>query len=214
MKQLNKSQLPARGVRRIDVHREIQMLGSMRHENIIRLFETFEDSESIYMAVEYCDGGEFGDKVLERAESITEPDVAAWVEQMVSAIAFMHARHICHRDIKPDNYLVSGNTRLKLADLGLAVECLPGALLSDRCGTPAFMSPELRNMPRRSKGYGLPVDIWAAGVTMYMVMFGGRHPFLNARGALNEKSMLNGELDFRKAGFLGSLGIRRQHMTE
>lgn len=214
MKQLNKKQLPGRGVRRVDVQREIQMLGSLRHENIIRLYETFEDGESIYMAIEYCDGGDFGDKVLERGDSITDGELSGWMEQLLSAIAFMHERLICHRDIKPDNFLVARGCRLKLADLGLAVECPAGSLLTEKCGTPAFMAPELHQLPRRSKGYGLPADIWAAGVTMYMVMFGGKHPFLNARGSLSEKSLLAGDLDFRKAGFLGSLGIRRQHMTE
>lgn len=214
MKQLNKKQLPARGVHRTDVHREIQLLGSVQHENIIRLYETFEDNDSIYMAVEYCDGGDFGDKVLERGDAITEFELAGWSEQMISAIAFMHTRSICHRDIKPDNFLVARSSRLKLADLGLAVECPPGKPLTEKCGTPAFMSPELYNLPRRSRGYGLPADIWAAGVTMYMVMFGGKHPFLNARGSLNEKSMLSGELDFRKGGFLGSLGLGGSHMSD
>merc|ERR1740121_383764 len=82
------------------------------------------------------------------------------------------------------------------------------------CGTPAFMAPEQHHLPRRSRGYSLPVDVWATGVTMYMVMFGGKHPFLNARGSLNEKALLNGDLDFRKPGFFGSLGIRSMHMTE
>lgn len=215
MKQLSKTQLPTRGVTRADVEREIQLLGALRHDNIIRLFETFEDSESIYMAVEYCDGGDFGDKVLERGSCMSDGEVAAWIEQMVSAIAFMHEKHVCHRDIKPDNFLVSRGCRLKLADLGLAAACPPGELLTERCGTAAFMAPELYGRPKRSQGYGLPVDIWAAGVTMYMVMFGGKHPFLNARGTLNEKALHNGELDFRKAGFRGSLGLRSaQHSEE
>lgn len=216
IKQLSKVTLPQRGVRRVDVEREIQMMGAMRHQNIVRLHETFEDKEAIYMALEYCDGGDFGDKVLERGESIREPEVAYWVGQMMSAIAFLHSHFICHRDIKPDNFLVQGSSNhLKLADLGLACECPSGMLLSDKCGTPAFMSPEQHGLPRRSKGYGLAVDVWAAGITMYMVMFGGKHPFLNARGALNEKSMLAGELDFRKGtGLLSSLGLGSNHMSE
>jgi len=142
-----------------------------------------------------------------------------WTHQMLSAIAFLHQKQVCHRDVKPDNFLVaqpsSGPPSLKLADMGLAVQCPPGSLLSDKCGTPAFMAPEQHLIPQRSKGYGLQVDVWAVGVSMYMLMFGGRHPFLNARGALNKANMLEGTLDFREVGgFLGSFGMAGMRMSE
>jgi len=214
MKQLSKSTLPTRGVRRIDIEREIRIIGSSRHQNILRLYETFEDDESIYMALEYCDGGDFGDKVLERGPAIKESEVAHWVQQILSAISYLHSQGICHRDIKPDNFLVSQPATLKLADLGLAVTCPLGALMADRCGTPAFMAPEqLLLLKGQGKGYGLLVDVWAAGVTMYMVMYGGKHPWLSSRGKLSENRLLRGELDFRRSGFFGALGLSGEHMS-
>lgn len=213
MKQLDKASLPRRGVRRSDIEREIAMMQACEHTNITKLFATFEDDTKIYLALEYCDGGDFGDKVKERGLNILEWEVADWMQQICSALSALHTKGICHRDIKPDNFMVSGNGprgQLKLADFGLAVYLPRGKLLQEKCGTPAFMAPEQHTLPR-SKGYDYAVDVWAAGVSMYMVMFGGRHPFLTDRGQMDDQRLLQGGLDFRDSAqnrFFGfDLGI-------
>jgi len=210
VKQLCRESLTASGVRdeRPDIEREVSIMKSLSHPHITELYDTFEDSNSIYVVLEYCDGGDFGDKILERGMDIQESELAHWVQQMCSAIAFLHSKRICHRDIKPDNFLIAGTDSLKLADLGLSTVMMEKKVLDERCGTPAYMAPELHGLPRKSQGYGLPVDVWAAGTTMYVVMFGGRHPFLNAREELDEKALYSGALDFREggAGFLDRLG--------
>merc|ERR1712117_959138 len=111
---------------------------------------------------------------------------------MIEAVAHMHSKAIVHRDIKPDNFLVAADNKLKLADLGMTVDLPMQGLLTDKCGTPAFMAPEIHKLPRG--GYGLPVDMWASGICMYMVMSGGKHPFISG-DALNKKNMLTGYLD-------------------
>jgi len=202
MKQLDKATLPRRGVKREDIVREIDMMKACNHENITQLFDTFEDASTISLALEYCDGGDFGDKVKERGMMLPEAECADWVRQMCSAIKAMHAKNICHRDIKPDNFMVKtreGGITLKLSDFGLAIPLPKGKMLSEKCGTPAFMSPEQHNLPNRSRGYAFPADVWAAGISMYMVMFGGKHPFMTDRGALDNKLLLEGELDFRES---------------
>mmetsp|Transcript_124601 Transcript_124601/g.311607 ORF Transcript_124601/g.311607 Transcript_124601/m.311607 type:complete len:197 (-) Transcript_124601:253-843(-) len=69
-------------------------------------------------------------------------------------------------------------------------------------------------MPAQSRGYSFPVDVWAAGLCMYMAMFGGRHPFLDANGELNPKSLLAGSLNFAKrSGILGTVGLAGAHMS-
>jgi len=201
IKQLDKATLPRRGVKREDIEREIEMMKACDHENTTQLFDTFEDACSISLALEYCDGGDFGDKVKERGMTLLEAECADWVRQMCSAIKALHAKSICHRDIKPDNFMVKtqeGGITLKLSDFGLAIFLPKGKLLSEKCGTPAFMAPEQHNLPKRSKGYTFPADVWALGISMYMVMFGGKHPFMTDRGALDDKLLLQGELDFRE----------------
>lgn len=192
------------------------MMQACSHENITKLYDTFEDKDSIYLALEYCEGGDFGDKVQERGPVITEDEVVQWVYQICASLAHLHAKGICHRDIKPDNFMVAQESNLKLADFGLAVFLPQGNLLSDKCGTPAFMAPEQHLMPKSSRGYGFAVDMWAAGVTMYMVMFGGKHPFLVKRGNrhdLDDQLLLSGTLDFTDTNMaaqgLGFLGLAK-----
>lgn len=195
VKQLDKASMPRRGVKREDIEREINVMQAMNHENVLRLLDTFEDHSSIFLALEYCDGGDFGDKVNERGLSLEEPQAAAWMRQILSAIAALHAKNVCHRDIKPDNFMVHGEV-LKLSDFGLALFLTRGRLLTDKCGTPAFMAPEQHKLPKYSRGYTHAVDMWAAGVTMYMLMFGGRHPFLDDKMRMDEKRLMQGAVDF------------------
>eukprot|EP00928_Gymnodinium_smaydae_P089781 TRINITY_DN73693_c0_g1_i1.p1 TRINITY_DN73693_c0_g1~~TRINITY_DN73693_c0_g1_i1.p1 ORF type:complete len:520 (-),score=62.82 TRINITY_DN73693_c0_g1_i1:18-1499(-) len=189
-----------------EVQREIAMMRAVQHENILALLDVVEDTERIYLAVEYCDGGDFGDKIKEFGSVIDEVGMAEWMRQVCSAIAALHAKTICHRDIKPDNFMVAGSS-LKLCDFGLAVFAPKGRLLTERCGTPAFMSPELYKLPEESPGYWLPVDMWAAGIIMYLLMFGGRHPFLDARGHIDVQRMCQGSLDFDPDKGLGLLKL-------
>jgi len=212
IKQVDKSMLPRRGVRREDIEREVSMMKACPHNNITMIYDTFEDTGNIYLALEYCDGGDFGDKVKERGMGLLEQECADWMWQICSAIAALHGKCICHRDIKLDNFMVShlkgqGRITLKLTDFGLAISLPHGQVLTEKCGTPAFMSPELYNLPKRSRGYSFGVDLWAAGICMYMMMFGGRHPFLNDRGSLNEKSLHAGELDFGHGAGSGFFGF-------
>lgn len=204
VKQLDKSKFAVRGVHEADVEREIKMMQHCAHENLLRLYETFADHRNIYMALEYCDGGDLSDKIKERGLSMQEQEAAEWMRQICSAVAALHSKAICHRDVKPDNYLVAGNT-LKLSDFGLAVMAQPGKLLTEKGGTPAFMSPEQHHM-QHSKGYWLPVDVWAMGVSMYMLMFGGQHPFMNDRGALLLGNLTRGVLDFSCSSAGGGTG--------
>eukprot|EP00931_Biecheleriopsis_adriatica_P055600 TRINITY_DN32916_c0_g1_i1.p1 TRINITY_DN32916_c0_g1~~TRINITY_DN32916_c0_g1_i1.p1 ORF type:complete len:600 (+),score=133.32 TRINITY_DN32916_c0_g1_i1:80-1879(+) len=213
VKQLDKAALPKRGMRRSDIEREVSIMQAVSHDNVTKLHTTWEDSQSIFLVLEYCNGGDFGDKVKERGMALEEREAAEWVFQILSAISVLHATNICHRDIKPDNFMVHDEV-LKLADFGLSVKLSKGSLLNEKCGTPAFMSPEQHQLPRFSKGYNHAADVWAAGITMYMLMFGGKHPFLNGQ-KLDEPLLLTGQLDFSvgQGGFF-NFGVSNSRYSE
>lgn len=177
---------------------EVKVMQSCKHENIVQLLRAFRsDHDDVFICLEYCEGGDFGDKLRQRGCSSKEPEVKQWMRDILAAISYLHSKQICHRDIKPDNFLLR-ITRLKLSDFGLAVSVKEGQLLTERCGTPAFMSPEQHMLPPQglSAGYSHPVDIWAAGLTMYCLLFHGKHPFVTEKGELNLDAACRGHLSF------------------
>lgn len=217
MKQLHKASLAEQSVASDDVEGEIAMMRACEHDNVIKLIDTFEDDNSFYLALEYCGDGDLGDKIQERGVTLSECEAADWIGQMCAAVQALHCKNICHRDIKPDNFMVtsrpssegvlSGNTcALKLSDFGLAVFVPRGRRLINKCGTPAFMPPEVHLLPYRSRGYGLPADMWAVGVSMHAVVCGGQYPFHDTSGRLDEALVLGGVLDFRGDGWKGFYG--------
>eukprot|EP00930_Biecheleria_cincta_P043473 TRINITY_DN29851_c0_g1_i1.p1 TRINITY_DN29851_c0_g1~~TRINITY_DN29851_c0_g1_i1.p1 ORF type:complete len:613 (+),score=99.84 TRINITY_DN29851_c0_g1_i1:131-1840(+) len=178
----------------------MDMLKAFDHPNITRLYDTHEDRDCFYMVLEYCDEADFGDKITERGTDISEAELSHWMRQALAAVAAVHAKQVAHRDIKPDNFMISRHC-LKLADFGLAVYVPPGTLLKDKCGTPAFMAPEVHTMPK-SRGYTLCVDDWAVGLMMFMLMTGGKHPFWNKK-QLDLRKLLTGKLVWPMGGFFG-----------
>jgi len=214
VKQLDKAHLMKKRCGRSNVDREVKLMRVWRHENIAELYDAFEDDKSIFLALEYCDGGDFRDKIRERGMNLSEGDASSWIAQMIEAIAALHSKCICHRDIKPENFMVkrvnSSNRRflIKLSDFGLAIYCPRDAIITDVCGTPVYMAPELHLLAqKRAVGYSFPVDVWAMGVSMYVVMLGGRHPFLTEDGEVYMKGLLEGSLDFREDTSTGILGL-------
>jgi len=210
IKQLLKANFTKRGVSRADIEREMSLMKACNHRNITQLLGFFENDTSLFLALEYCDSGDFGDKIREQGLGITEAEAAAWVRQMCDAVCVLHTQGICHRDIKPENFMVHQRTNLKLSDFGLATGLQKGQLLQDVCGTRAFNAPEQHPIAVKNGGYGFPVDMWALGISVYLVMFGGRHPFMDENHHLDETLMLAGKLDFRDrssaTGFLGLEG--------
>jgi len=211
MKRMSKATMAKQGLWQADVDREIAFMNRLQHDNIVRLYRDFQDAGYVYLALEFCDAGDFGDKIKERGSGMSEQEAAFWVRQILDPIAYLHARKICHRDIKPDNFLVAGRTcTLKLADLGLAAECPGPGSLRDRCGTNGYMAPELC----RSLAYGREVDMWAAGICMYMTMLSGRHPFIDMKGALDERRALSGELNFYQVRSWSGFGDRTPRASD
>ncbi|XP_072964265.1 CBL-interacting serine/threonine-protein kinase 12-like [Typha angustifolia] len=152
------------------VKREIAILRRVRHPNIVKLFEVMATKSKIYFVMEFARGGELFNKV---AKGRLQEDVARkYFQQLISAVAFCHARGVFHRDIKPENLLLDENGDLKVSDFGLSTvadQIRHDGRSHTFCGTPAYLAPEVL----AQKGYdAAKADIWSCGIVLFLLMAG------------------------------------------
>ncbi|KAK4361205.1 hypothetical protein RND71_020157 [Anisodus tanguticus] len=152
------------------IKREISILKRVRHPNIVELYEVMATKAKIYFVMEYVKGGELFNKV---AKGRLKEEVARkYFQQLISAVAFCHARGVYHRDLKPENILLDEDGNVKVSDFGLSAiseQIKQDGLFHTFCGTPAYVAPEV--LVR--KGYdAAKVDIWSCGVILFVLMAG------------------------------------------
>uniref|UniRef100_A0A670YV06 Serine/threonine-protein kinase DCLK2 n=1 Tax=Pseudonaja textilis TaxID=8673 RepID=A0A670YV06_PSETE len=151
------------------IENEVSILRRVKHPNIIMLVEEMDTATELYLVMELVKGGDLFDAITSSTK-YTERDGSAMVYNLASALKYLHGLSIVHRDIKPENLLVceypDGTKSLKLGDFGLAT-VVEGPLYTV-CGTPTYVAPEII----AETGYGLKVDIWAAGVITYILLCG------------------------------------------
>lgn len=153
--------------------REVELLQQIDHTNIIRYFDFYEDPHFLYVVMELCSGGEVFQKILE-LKRFQESDASAIGRQMLSAVNYIHNLGICHRDIKAENFMFAENSissPLKMIDFGMATKFTPNQVLTELCGSPHYLSPELIGQK-----YNHSADLWAFGVLLYLLMY-GRYPY-------------------------------------
>ncbi|KAJ3614315.1 hypothetical protein NHX12_017889 [Muraenolepis orangiensis] len=157
-----------RGIKR-SLKNEVSVLRMVKHPNIIMLKEDFNLPTKLYLVMELVKGGDLYN-TMTPAVKFTERDASGMVYNLARALNYLHRRSIVHRDVKPENLLVfehpDGTKTLKLGDFGLAM-VVKGPLYTV-CGTPTYLAPEII----AKIGYGLKVDIWAAGVITYILLCG------------------------------------------
>lgn len=176
------------------IQSEVSILRRVKHPNIVLLIEEMDTYNDLYLVMELVKGGDLFDAITS-SNKYTERDASCMLFNLASAIKYLHSLNIVHRDIKPENLLVyehqDGSKSLKLGDFGLAT--VVNGPLYTVCGTPTYVAPEIV----AEKGYGLKVDIWAAGVITYILLC-GFPPFRGSgedQEALFEQILL-GQLDF------------------
>lgn len=151
------------------IENEVSILRRVKHPNIIMLVEEMETATELFLVMELVKGGDLFDAITSSTK-YTERDGSAMVYNLANALRYLHGLSIVHRDIKPENLLVceypDGTKSLKLGDFGLAT-VVEGPLYTV-CGTPTYVAPEII----AETGYGLKVDIWAAGVITYILLCG------------------------------------------
>ncbi|KAG7457849.1 hypothetical protein MATL_G00231490 [Megalops atlanticus] len=148
---------------------EISIVRSLSHPHVVRLLHDYETEDQIYLLMEFVHGGDLFDAITESVK-FSEHHASLMVKDVCEALAYIHGKNIVHRDLKPENLLVQrnpdGSSTLKLADFGLAMVVTEPVFTV--CGTPTYVAPEILS----EKGYGLPVDMWAAGVILYILLCG------------------------------------------
>eukprot|EP00124_Ichthyophonus_hoferi_P005032 Ihof_evm1s647 gene=Ihof_evmTU1s647 len=172
IKVINKQHLDT--IEREGMLAEISILKLANHHNVIDLYEIYDTVDTLYLVIELCEGGEMLD--LFKKGRMPEQKAMRLVKQMFQGIRYLHDIGIVHRDIKPSNILLSTddpNTQVaKIVDFGLSKFVHPSEKVGDSVGTLKYNAPEVIN----DRSYNKPVDIWSAGIIVYILLT-GRFPF-------------------------------------
>ncbi|WVQ97489.1 hypothetical protein IAU59_004603 [Kwoniella sp. CBS 9459] len=155
------------------VKREIQYLKVLRHPHIIKLYEVITTPTDVIMVMEYAGEELFNYIVSKGKHGMTEDEARRFFQQMISAIEYCHRHHIVHRDLKPENLFLDSRRNIKIGDFGLSNLMTDGDFLKTSCGSPNYAAPEVIS----GKLYSGPeIDVWSAGVIMYVLLC-GKLPF-------------------------------------
>ncbi|VFQ91182.1 unnamed protein product [Cuscuta campestris] len=153
-----------------DVKREVEIMKHLpKHPNIVSLKDTYEDDHAVHLVMELCEGGELFDRIVARGH-YTERAAAVVTRTIVEVIQVCHKNGVMHRDLKPENFLFANKKEtaaLKAIDFGLSVTFKPGETFKEIVGSPYYMAPEVLK-----RNYGPEVDVWSAGVILYILLCG------------------------------------------
>eukprot|EP00927_Polykrikos_kofoidii_P070897 TRINITY_DN67267_c0_g1_i1.p1 TRINITY_DN67267_c0_g1~~TRINITY_DN67267_c0_g1_i1.p1 ORF type:complete len:681 (+),score=133.31 TRINITY_DN67267_c0_g1_i1:52-2043(+) len=165
------------------LQREVKIQGALRHPRILRLIMCVEDEYYVYMLLEFCAGGSLRSLSCHvPMQRFPEPRAAKYFAQILQGVDFMHQCHCVHRDLKPDNILLTGHDEVKICDFGWSAECQIEHTLRTTCGTPNYWAPEIFE----GVAQGTPVDLWALGNLVYELLV-GHAPFWGNTDELREK---------------------------
>ncbi|XP_053728638.1 MAP/microtubule affinity-regulating kinase 4 isoform X5 [Synchiropus splendidus] len=166
IKIIDKTQLNPTSLQKL--FREVRIMKTLNHPNIVQLFEVIETEKTLYLIMEYASGGEVFDYLVAHGR-MKEKEARAKFRQIVSAVHYCHQKNIVHRDLKAENLLLDANSNIKIADFGFSNEFTAGSKLDTFCGSPPYAAPELF----QGKKYDGPeVDIWSLGVILYTLVSG------------------------------------------
>lgn len=147
---------------------EVGILLRLRHQSVVKLYETFETKRHIMLVMELCAGGDLLNFVRKR-KKCDENLAKVLFKQIIEGIGYIHSKSILHRDIKLDNILLDGKGNVKIADFGVSKTVKRGEIMYEQSGTPAYIAPEII----KNEGYrGFKADLWSAGVVLFALLFG------------------------------------------
>lgn len=191
-----------------NLKKEISILGNVSHPNIIRLYEAIETEGRIFLVLEYCDGGDLG-AYIQRHGRVSEDVARHFIKQLAAGLQVLRDNNLIHRDLKPQNLLLSGkgvNPLLKIGDFGFARYLTPQGLADTLCGSPLYMAPEIIQNQR----YDAKADLWSVGAILYQLVI-GKPPFDgNSQLQLFQNILTSTELRFPE----GSLKVLHPDFVE
>lgn len=166
------------------LQQEIEILQMMDHDNIIRLYDTYDVSSHVYLVTELMSGGELFDRIVKNVY-YNEGEARDVCKILFDTVAYCHERKIAHRDLKPRNLLlksIDNDYEITIADFGLAKIAESDNSLITECGTILYVSPEnVIGLP-----YGTKTDVWSMGVIMYILLCGYPPFFTNDKVPLKD----------------------------
>ncbi|KAL3113124.1 hypothetical protein niasHT_017203 [Heterodera trifolii] len=171
---------------------EIRVLKRLRHNNIVQLYDTFEEKHCVYLVMELVTGGELFDRIVAKG-SYTEKDASNLIRQVLEAVSFMHDNGVVHRDLKPENLLYynhEDDSKIMISDFGLS-KTEESGIMATACGTPGYVAPEVL----QQRPYGKAVDVWSIGVIAYILLC-GYPPFYDENDANLFAQIIKGEYEF------------------
>ncbi|KAK3162375.1 hypothetical protein QOZ80_1BG0088810 [Eleusine coracana subsp. coracana] len=178
-----------------DVRREVAIMRHLpKSPSIVSLREAYEDEGAVHLVMELCEGGELFDRIVARGH-YTERAAANVTRTIVEVVQLCHRHGVIHRDLKPENFLFANkkeNSPLKAIDFGLSIFFKPGEKFSEIVGSPYYMAPEVLK-----RNYGPEIDIWSAGVILYILLC-GVPPFWAETEQGVAQAILRGNIDFKR----------------
>ncbi|CAH9130572.1 unnamed protein product [Cuscuta epithymum] len=174
---------------------EIVILQKINHPNIIHLHDMIQDSGKVYIVLEYCRGGDLSMYIQQRNGKIPEATAKHFMQQLASGLKVLRENNLIHRDLKPQNLLLSvndDNAVLRIADFGFARSLQPRGLAETLCGSPLYMAPEIMQLQK----YDAKADLWSVGAILFQLVT-GRTPFIgNNQIQLLQNIVKSSELQF------------------
>ncbi|XP_072154320.1 calcium/calmodulin-dependent protein kinase type II alpha chain isoform X10 [Bemisia tabaci] len=166
---INTKKLTPRDFQKLE--REARICRKLQHPNIVRLHDSIQEENCHFLVFDLVTGGELFEDIVAR-EFYSEADASHCIQQILESVNHCHQTGVVHRDLKPENLLLASKAKgaaVKLADFGLAIEVTGDQIAwFGFAGTPGYLSPEVL----KKEPYGKPVDIWACGVILYILLVG------------------------------------------
>jgi len=176
------------------VKSEKQILLMLSHPFIVDLLGTFQDESHLYMMMEFVNGGELHEYIQNQGGATSSEAAQFFSGELFLALAYVHSLNVAHRDLKPQNMLISSDGHLKLTDFGFAKVIKPGEKSYTLVGTPEYVAPEVIT----KDGHGLACDWWSYGVCLYEIL-AGYTPFLGEDMDSVFALILENKVDFPKS---------------